>query len=120
MYYTGPKDDIDSEASGISRAMVKNSGSGKLFVTELPNEIEEQDLYTLFSEYGNVTEVRIVTDGRNQLHKSKLQLFVYVVRQKKIFLNFWGRLRLHHLRIDAIGDDSYRSASWKTEISKCI
>ena len=73
MYYTGSKDDIDSDASGISRTMIKNSGSGKLFVTDLPNEIEEQDLHTLFSEYGNVVEVKIVTDGRNLLHKSEFQ-----------------------------------------------
>lgn len=41
----------------------------KIFVGDLSNEVNEADLNALFSEYGGVSNVRIVRDASNQMSR---------------------------------------------------
>ena len=41
----------------------------KIFVGNLSNEVNEQELAALFAEHGSVSNVRIVRDGSNQMSR---------------------------------------------------
>lgn len=38
----------------------------KLFVSQIPNEMQEQELLNIFNVFGNISDVQLVTGNRNQ------------------------------------------------------
>jgi RNA recognition motif-containing protein len=52
----------------------------KIFVGNLSHEVNEEELNTLFSEHGNVSSVKIVRDGSNQMSRG----FGFVEMPRKV------------------------------------
>ncbi len=69
-----------------TKSSFKGNIPGKLFVTELPGDINEQELLSIFGEFGNVAEIKVVSEGRNQIHKGMLYTYFIFISQ----FNFVG------------------------------
>lgn len=52
----------------------------KIFVGNLSHEVNEEELNALFSEHGNVSSVKIVRDGSNQMSRG----FGFVEMPRKV------------------------------------
>jgi RNA recognition motif-containing protein len=57
---------VDQSESSF-RSNIKSPA--KLFVTQLPAEVDEDEIIKLFRNFGEVINVRLVTENRNQSHK---------------------------------------------------
>ena len=41
----------------------------KLFIGQIPKDLDEKNLIAFFSKFGNVAELRVIRDKSNQVHK---------------------------------------------------
>lgn len=54
----------EHESAGDNR-FPKNSLT-KLFVSQIPNEMQEQELLNIFNVFGSISDIQLVTCNRNQ------------------------------------------------------
>ena len=69
----GPAESVDSNGNEATTA-VKDKDAIKLFVGQLPRDSTEEDLHSLFDQFGPIYELAVIKDRTTKQHKGWLNI----------------------------------------------